>query len=569
MKLTRLVEIARGDAPADLVLKNARLVNVFSGEVEETDIAISGSRIVGVGNGYAGKDEMDLHGAYVAPGFIDAHVHIESSMMSVREFSRVVVTHGVTTVIADPHEIANVLGLDGIRYILEMAKYGPISVYVMVPSCVPATDMGTSGARLNSYDMAPLLSDPWVLGMGEMMNFPGVVHGDPDVMAKLEAFRNAPLDGHAPGLSGKALQAYVATGISSDHESTTVEEAAEKLRLGMMVYLREATNAHNLVDLLPLVNEKNVHRLAFCTDDRHPPDLLDEGTIDFMIRTAVEHGVDPLLAIRMATLNPAVHYGLHDKGAIAPGRRADMVIFDSLEEIRPRIVFRGGKLVVRDGEMVPWPPHPRKVSLRSSMNIRWDQVDFRIPNGGDRIRVIGVVPDQLVTEHLVMDAAVEGGFAVADVSRDVLKMAVIERHQATGNVGKGFVHGIGLKRGAIASSVAHDAHNLVVIGADDRSMWTAAHAVADMMGGLAVADGEKILATLPLPIAGLMSTLPAEEVRERMDELLDAAHSLGSGLHDPFMAMSFLALEVIPSLKLTDQGLVDVDRFEFVPVFVQ
>ncbi len=568
MELARLVDVARGDKPADLVLKNARLVNVFNGEIEETDIAVSGSRIVGISKGYVGKEELDLGGAYVAPGFIDAHVHIESSMMSVREFSRVVVTHGVTTVIADPHEIANVLGLDGIRYILEMAKYGPISVYVMVPSCVPATDMGTSGARLNSYDMAPLLSDPWVLGMGEMMNFPGVVHGDPDVVAKLRAFRGAPLDGHAPGLSGKALQAYVSTGISSDHESTTVEEAAEKLRLGMMVYLREATNAHNLVDLLPLVNEKNVHRLAFCTDDRHPPDLLDEGSIDFMIRTAVDHGVDPVLAIRMATLNPATHYGLHDKGAVAPGRRADMVVFDSLEDIRPRLVFRGGKLVVKDGRMVPWPPHPRKVSLRSSMNVRWDQVDFRIPNGGDRVRVIGVVPDQLVTEHLVMDAAVEDGLAVADISRDILKMAVIERHQATGNVGKGFVHGIGLKSGAIASSVAHDAHNLVVIGADDRSMWTAAHAVADMMGGLAVADGDRILATLPLPIAGLMSTLPAEEIRGRMDELLDAAHSLGSGLHDPFMAMSFLALEVIPSLKLTDQGLVDVDRFEFVPLFV-
>ena len=569
MELARLVEFARGDKPADLVLRNARLVNVFNGTIEETDIAIAGSRIVGVSKEYQGKEEIDLKGAYVAPGFIDAHVHIESSMMSVREFSRVVVSHGVTTIIADPHEIANVMGLDGIRYILEMAKYGPISVYVMVPSCVPATDMGTSGARLNSYDMSPLLSDPWVLGMGEMMNFPGVIYGDPEVLAKIKAFRHVPIDGHSPGLRGKGLQAYIASGISSDHESTTLEEAREKLRLGMMVYIREATNAHNLLTLLPLVNERNVHRIAFCTDDRHPHDLLDQGTIDYMVRTAVKEGIDPVMAIRMATLNPATHYGLNDKGAIAPGRRADMIIFDSLEEIRPRMVFRGGKMVAKDGEMVPWPPHPRKVSIRSTMNVKWDKVDFRIPAEGRKIRVIGAIPDQLITDHLVMEARVENGAAVADVDRDILKMAVIERHQATGNVGKGFVHGIGLKEGAIASSVAHDAHNLVVIGADDESMMTAARAVASMMGGLAAARGSKVLAKLPLPIAGLMSDLPAEEVRRKLDELLDAAHALGTPLHDPYMAMSFLALEVIPKLKLTDQGLVDVEKFEFVPLFVE
>ena len=568
MELSELLAVARGDRPADFVLRNARLVNVLDGEIEDVDIAVASSRVAGVGKGYQGREEIDLQGAYVAPGFIDAHVHIESSMMSVREFSRVVVSHGVTTVIADPHEIANVMGLDGIRYILETAKYGPISVYVMVPSCVPATDMGTSGARLNAYDMAPLLSDPWVLGMGEMMNFPGVINGDPEVLAKIEAFRNAPMDGHSPGLMGKGLQAYIASGISSDHESTTLEEAREKLRLGMMVYIREATNAHNLLALLPLVNQKNVHRIAFCTDDRHPHDLLDQGTIDYMIRTAVDRGVDPVTAIRMATLNPATHYGLHDKGAIAPGRRADMVIFDSLEDIRPRMVFRGGKLVAKDGDMVPWPPHPRKVSIRSTMNVKWDEVDFRIPAEGRKIRVIGAIPDQLITEHLIMDARIDDGFAVADPGRDILKMAVIERHQATGNVGKGFVHGIGLKEGAIASSVAHDAHNLVVIGADDESMMTAARAVASMMGGVAAARGDKVLASLPLPIAGLMSDLPAEEVRHKLDELLDAAHALGSPLHDPYMAMSFLALEVIPKLKLTDQGLVDVVQFRFVPLFV-
>ena len=568
MELSELLAVARGDRPADLLLRNARLVNVLDGEIEDVDIAVASSRVAGVGKGYQGKEEIDLRGAYVAPGFIDAHVHIESSMMSVREFSRVVVSHGVTTVIADPHEIANVMGLDGIRYILETAKYGPISVYVMVPSCVPATDMGTSGARLNAYDMAPLLSDPWVLGMGEMMNFPSVIHGDPEVLAKIEAFRHVPMDGHSPGLMGKGLQAYIASGISSDHESSTLEEAREKLRLGMMVYIREATNAHNLLALLPLVNEKNAHRIAFCTDDRHPHDLLDQGTIDYMIRTAVDRGIDPVMAIRMATLNPATHYGLYDKGAIAPGRRADMVIFDSLEDIRPRMVFRGGKLVAKDGDMVPWPPHPRKVSIRSTMNVKWDAVDLRIPAEGTKIRVIGAIPDQLLTEHLIMDARIESGFAVADPGRDILKMAVIERHQATGNVGKGFVHGIGLKEGAIASSVAHDAHNLVVIGADDESMMTAARAVASMMGGVAAAKGDEVLARLSLPIAGLMSDLPAEEVRRRLDDLLEAAHALGSPLHDPYMAMSFLALEVIPKLKLTDQGLVDVEQFQFVPLFV-
>ncbi len=569
MELAELVRYARGDEPAHLLLKNARLVNVLSGEIIPTHVAVARSRIVGLGEGYEAEEVIDLEGAYLAPGFIDAHVHIESSMAPPSEFARTVVPRGTTTVVTDPHEIANVLGLDGIRFMFESAKYGPLSMYVMASSCVPATTMETNGAVLHWYDLVSLKSDPWVLGLAEVMNFPGVIYGDDEVLDKLRIFREDVIDGHAPGVSGQALQAYIATGIGSDHEATTIEEAREKLRAGMMVFIREATNAHNLKDLLPLVNERNHHRICFCTDDRQPADLLDQGHIDYMVRTAIAEGLDPIIAIRMATWNPAQYFRLHDRGAITAGRRADMIVFDDLQAPRPRLVFRGGKLVAKEGVMLAPPRELPDRALRHTMNVAWDKVDFDIPAEGRIARVIGHIPDQLITKHLHMEIPRANGLAQADPDRDILKMAVIERHMHSGNVGKGFIHGMGLKRGALASSVAHDHHNIVVIGADDASMMTAARRVAAMGGGLVAADGDRVLAEVPLPLAGLMSKEPMVIIRDQVDAAIQAAHHLGSPLHDPFMGMSFMALEVIPSLKLTDQGLVDVDKFELTSLWVE
>ena len=571
MELAQLIKHARGLEPAEVLLKNARIVNVYTGEIYPADIALAHSRIVGIGAGYTGQQVYDVGGRYVCPGFIDAHVHIESAMVPPYEFARVVVPRGTTTVIIDPHEITNVLGLDGIRYMFDSAKYNPLSVFVMMPSCVPATEMETAGAYLRWYDITPQLNDHWVLGLGEMMNYPGVISGDEEVLNKLRGFEDAIRDGHAPGLSGRDLVAYVAAGIGSDHECTTVEEMREKLRLGMVVFIREATNAHNLVNLIPGLTGANSRRVCFCTDDRQPADLINEGHIDFLVRTAVNEGVDPMMAIRMATLNTAEYFHLFDRGGIAPGKRGDLVVFSDLKNIHAEMVFRGGKLAALDGKVIPWERPLKSVFLRSSMNVNWERVDLRIPAHANarRGRVIGLIPDQLITEHLVENLTIEDGQVICDPGLDVAKIAVIERHLATGNFGLGLVKGIGLMHGAIASSVAHDSHNIVVIGADDASMLKAAHTVADMRGGMVAVDGDTVLAKLALPIAGLMSDQPIEAVRDQIQDLLRAAHQLGSHLRDPFMAMSFLALPVIPSLKITDKGLVDVDKFQIAPLFVE
>jgi adenine deaminase len=570
--LSHLLAAARGDEPVDLLLRNARLVNVLSGEIHAADIAVADGLVVGWEDGGTERPArrvLDLAGRFAAPGFIDAHVHIESSMVPPAEFARAVVPRGVTTVITDPHEIGNVLGLDGIRFMLREADRAPLDIRVNAPSCVPATDLETSGARLEADDLAALLAEPRVLGLAEVMNFPGVISADPGVLGKLGAFRGRPLDGHCPGITGRALHAYASAGIRNDHEATTVEEARAKLRAGLTVFLREATNARNLRTLLPLVSAVTERHLCLCTDDRQPADLLEEGSIDHLIRIAIAEGIDPLIAFRLGTLNTAEHYGLHDRGAIAPGRRADLVIFSDLAAPRAEIVFRGGVEVARDGRLLDDRSQPIAMTLPPTVHLDPSRLDFSIPAQGGRIRVIGAVPDQLLTENVVLDATVRDGRAVADPARDLLKMAVVERHHGTGRIGLGFVRGIGLREGAIASTVAHDHHNLVVIGADDDSMRTAARAVAEADGGLAVAKGGEVLALLPLPIAGLMSDRPIEEVRDRMQALLTAAHGLGATLRDPFMAMSFLALEVIPSLKLTDVGLVDVERFAVVPLFVE
>jgi adenine deaminase len=564
-----LLAVARGARPADLVLKNVFLVDVLAGEVRRTEIAIAGAAVAGVGRGYRGLTEIDLGGRFVCPGFVDAHVHVESSLVPPGQFARAVVPRGVTTVVTDPHEIANVRGLDGIRFMLRDAESVPLEIFVNASSCVPATALATSGAALGAAELAELLAEPRVLGLAEVMNFPGVVAGEADVLAKLDAFAGRVVDGHCPGLTGRELNAYAAAGISSDHECTTVSEAREKLRLGLVIFVREATAAKNLVALLPLVDPWTERRICFCTDDRQPGDLLGEGSIDHMVRVAIGEGLEPVTAIRLATLNAADHYRLGDRGALVPGRRADFVVFSDLQAPRADEVYVAGRRAAADGEALFEAPESDTRGMRGTVHVDAGALHFRIPAAGDRVRVIGIVANQLVTEDVRAAPRIVGGWAEADPGRDLAKLAVVERHRLTGNVGLAFVRGLGLERGALAGTVAHDHHNLLVAGMDDRSMATAARAVAEAGGGLAAAEGDRVLALLALPIAGLMSDRPIEDVRRRMDELLGAARALGSKLHDPFMAMSFLGLEVIPALKLTDRGLVDVDRFELVPLFAE
>lgn len=584
--MSDFLPIARGDEAADLVLRNGRVINVFTGEIIDADVAIAEDTIVGVGSGefislddaarFDGEEEVDLGGRYVCPGLIDAHVHVESSMVTPPHFARAVLPRGTTTVVSDPHEIANVCGADGVCYMLDVSEGLPLTLNVMLPSCVPATHMATAGAELTADDLADLADLPRVIGLAEFMNVPGLVLGDPMAVAKVEAFHGRVIDGHAPDVSGRWLQAYVGGGPGSDHECTTVDEMVEKLRLGMMVFLRQATGAKNLRDLVPAVTTANSRRCGFCTDDRHPADLLDEGHIDHLIRLAVAEGLDPVTAIRMATLNAAEWFRLRDRGAVAPGKRADLVVFSNLLDFRAELVFAGGRLVAENGELAEaWPePSVDASAVRGTVDVDWDEVTFAIlaPDPGVETietRVIGLVPDQIVTEHLVEAVPVRGGEVVSDIERDILKLAVIERHRGTGNVGLGFVRGLGLELGALAGSVGHDAHNLIVAGCDDASMMTAARRVGGLGGGLVAAVGEEVLGEVPLPIGGLMADRPLETVRREMDDLVQAARGLGSKLHDPLMTLGFLALEVIPALKLTDQGLVDVEQFGFVPLFVE
>ncbi len=559
---------ARGRIAPDLVLKNGRILNLFTNEVLEADVAVHDGYVVGFG-AYDGPNEIDLNRSYVLPGFVDGHLHIESTLLAPGEFARAVVPHGVTSVIVDPHELGNVLGGDGVRMLLAATRDLPLRVFVNVPSCVPASPWENGGFVLQADAMASLLDEERVVGIAEVMNFPGVLETEQDVLAKVQLGhdRRVPIDGHAPGVSGKDLCAYVAAGIESDHETTRAEEAEEKLRLGMWLMVREGSTEHNLADLLPVVQRHRARRALLVTDDRTPTDLRDEGHVDHAVRRAIALGLDPFSAVAMASLNAAERFGLRHLGAVAPGFRADLQVVDDLSAPRARLVLVDGRVVARDGDALFEPPRFDYSLARNS--VRLGQVDastLRIPNVGGQCRVIGLVPHQIVTEHLTERPLVRDGAIVADVSRDLLKLAVLERHRATGNAGVGLVRGFGLQAGALASSVAHDAHNVGVVGTNDGDMLRAVEAVAAMEGGLAVVRDGKVLASLPLPIGGLMSDLPFEEVAERLAQVEAAAQTLGCRTERPFMALSFLALSVIPSLKLTDRGLVDVDAWKLVPV---
>jgi adenine deaminase len=562
------IDKALGVSPVDLLLQNAQVVNVISGDIHPADVAIFDGRIIGFGD-YTASQVIDLAGAYLAPSFIDGHIHLESSMLTIPEFVRSVVPHGTGAVIADPHELANVLGLDGIKYVLAERDALPLDIFVMLPSCVPATELETSGARLSAYDLHLLISEPRVVGIGEMMNYPGVLAGDRDLLNKLHVGRHKRIDGHAPALTGKALNAYVLAGPRSDHECTTLEEAREKLRLGLHIHLRQGSSEKNLVDLLPLVQPHNSEHFSFVTDDRHPASIVAEGHIDNNLRLAIAAGLDPVTAIKIATINTAVFYNLKNVGAIAPRYWADLVVFDDLHDIRPRLVFKKGALVARDGETLFSSPDVEHTFLRGSMNVaRFSAEQLRVEAQGAQLRVIEVVPDQIVTRHTVDKTTLRDGAAVADPTRDLAKYAVIERHRATGFMGLGFVRGFGLQRGALASSVAHDSHNLGVLGQNDADMVVAAERVVALGGGMvAVCDGQ-VLAELALPVAGLVSDQPLETVVCKIEELAAAARQLGCTLVDPFAVLSFLSLVPIPELRLTDKGLIDARTFKRVDLFL-
>ena len=569
MNLDETIKAAHGEKPVDLLLTNAQIINVLSGEVVPGEMAISDGLIVGFGQ-YEAKKVENLNGRYVAPGFIDGHVHIESSMACISEFARAVVVHGTTTVAADPHEIANVLGSSGIEYMLQSAEEQPMNIYFTLPSCVPATDMETAGARLTAEDLKPFLKKERIIALAEMMNFPGVIYRDPDVLAKISDARQQkkPIDGHAPGLEGPQLYAYISAGIQSDHECTSEQEAREKLRSGMHIMIRQGTCAKNLHTLLPTVNEKTARRMMWCSDDRHPHDLIAEGHIDSIVYEAIQSGLDPILAIQMATLNPAEYFNLDHLGAIAPGRQADLVVFSDLKKPVIEKVYSRGILTAENGKILPTIQVPAAASVPSSMHVDLQKIDFAIPADTKQVRVIEIVPEQVITRQIIEEITVKNNQAVSDTSKDLLKMAVVERHSGSGNIGKGIVKGFGLKNGALASSVAHDSHNIIVVGTTDEDMRAALEAVVKMGGGLAAVFDARVRAKLALPIAGLMSLEPVQRVRDQLDELIDAAHDMGTPLKDPFMTLSFLALPVIPELKLTDIGLVDVTKFEVVPLFV-
>jgi adenine deaminase len=552
-KLAGLISVARGETPADLILANARVINVFNGEVETGNVALCGERIAGVGDYQRAKKVLELRGRYIAPGLINGHIHPESSMLDIGQYARAVVPHGTTALVTDLHEIANVCGLEGIKYVLDYARRLPFDLFLMAPSCVPATKLETAGASIGAEDIRQLLKRKEVIGLGEVMNFPGVIGGDETVLKKISLSEGKIIDGHAPGVSGKNLSAYIAAGIYSDHESVTLEEAREKLQLGMFIMIREGSAEKNLEALLPLVTDKTYNRCLFVVDDRSCVDLLHDGDIDAVVRKAISLGLEPVRAVQLATINPAQYFRRDGLGAVAPGYLANLLVLSDLKRLEMEMVFYRGKMVAQEGKPLFTLPKSRG-GLTHTVNIKPFNIGaLRLPASGETMPVIQVVPGQIITRKRLEKIKV-----IPDIDKDILKLAVVERHKATGNIGLGLVSGFGLKRGALASSIAHDSHNIIAVGVSDEDIFAAIKEVERLQGGLVATAGGKILASLPLPVAGLLSDEPLEVVVHKLEGLEKTAAGLGTRLASPFSTLSFLALPVIPEIRLSDQGLVEL-----------
>ncbi|WP_047456439.1 adenine deaminase [Rhizobium rhizogenes] len=558
-KLERYIDQGVGREPADIVLKGGRFFDLVTGELVASDIAICGDRIVGTCGDYQGREEVDISGRIVVPGFIDTHLHIESSLVTPHEFDRCVLPYGVTTVICDPHEIANVLGTEGIQYFLDSSLETIMDIRVQLSSCVPATHLETSGADLPIEKLLPFRDHPKVIGLAEFMNFPGVVYKDPICMAKLDAFQDGHIDGHAPLLRGNDLNGYLSAGIRTEHESTTAEEALEKIRKGMHILVREGSVSKDLHALMPILTERLSPYLALCTDDRNPLDIAEQGHLDYMIRTAIAHGVEPLAIYRAASISAARAFGLRDRGLVAPGWRADLVIIDSLENCKAETVFSAGRRVTAELFATRKPVAP--VGLDSVRARPINAADFGVPVTEGESSVIGVIPGKIITEHRRYRLPLKGNQTDLDLGNDIIKVAVIERHGKNGNHANGFVQGFGLKKGAIASTVGHDSHNICVVGVNEDDMARAANRLSDINGGFVVVENGVVTGEIALPVAGLMSLEPYESVRDTLHHLRQAAYALGATLEEPFLQLAFLPLPVIPHLKISDRGLVDVDKF--------
>jgi len=563
--LNNLISVARGEFPADLILANAKVVNTFNGEVETGSVAIYGGRVAGLGDYEKAKEVLDMKGKYLAPGLINGHTHLESSMLDVGQYARAVVPHGTSAIVTDLHEITNISGLEGIRYVLDCARRLPFDMFLMAPSCVPATHLETSGATIGPEDIRRILRWRGCIGLGEVMNYPGVLAGDADMLKKIETAKGKVIDGHAPGVKGKDLNAYIGAGIRSDHESVTLAEAEEKLRRGMHVMIREGSTEKNLEALLPLVTDKTYQRCFFVVDDRSCADILRDGDIDAVVRKAIRLGLDPVRAIQMATINTAGYFRLDRLGAVAPGYFANLIVLDNLADFKVKMVFYRGRMVARDGKSLFEIRKPDGGRLTHTVNIKPFTVDaLKLRAKGDKQPAIEIVPGQIITRKKQVKVSVRDGLVLPDTDRDILKAVVVERHKTTGNIGLGLVTGFGLKRGALASSTAHDSHNIVAIGTSDGDIFIAVKEVERLQGGLVVAAGGKVLGSLATPIAGLLSEEPLEKVVKGLEGLERAARELGATLPSPFSALSFLALPVIPELRLTDLGLVDVNEFKLI-----
>ncbi|MCW2928983.1 MAG: Adenine deaminase [Thermoleophilia bacterium] len=576
---TRLAAVARGDAPADVALIGGRVLSVHTREWLEADLLLMDDRIAAVvdrdsGTPVDAQQTVDVSGRYLVPGYVDAHMHVESSKLTVPAFATAVVPRGTTSIVTEPHEVGNVLGVEGTRWFMDSADGVPLTCWFMVPSCVPASDFESAGASIDVAGMELLLEHPRALGVGELMNFPGIIAGDPEQLDKRRAGGATHADGHAPGVRGRDLDAYAAARINSDHESMSVAEALDKRRRGIWVLMREASNAHNLADLLPLVREYGPAFMAMCTDDREPDHLLREGHMDHLLRICVREGIDPETALLLATLHPALAHGLRDQGALVPGARADLNVLPDLKTFLPEQVWVGGALVARDGALLVPVTASSPAEVCDTVRMAPLEPDaFDVPATRPvpdasvaRVRVVGALDGQLVTEHRIEELPVTDGLVQAAPERDVVKLAVIERHVASGRIGNGFVHGFGLREGAFAGTVAHDAHNTLVVGVDDPSMRACVARLAELRGGIVVARDGRVVAELALPVAGIMTDIPVEQAVAAMDELHARLREQGVTIEAPFMCLSFLALSVIPSLKLTDRGYVDVDRFKIVDV---